>query len=377
MSFNLNILEKYTDAATQVPEPKVFGNEKLTAHDHGYAKMKKEKWTTKSVKTVSGSSKDENLQDSLDYLLKNDPLETVLEEKGNKDDPDYEPPDSDSIDDETDNETEPLSESASVEGYVNDKKYIVFESQLKELFYQCRCNICNNIFLLQDFGSMIGTGFVTSLECINGHSWVWHSQPMVGRMPIGNFLLSSAILYSGQLFEKVATFAAFLNLEFLSYSTFKDHQKDYLFPAVHSAWEDEKQALWSSLNGRCVRLSGDGRCDSPGYSAKYCTYTMMGMDTEKVMDFEVVQVSQTSSSVAMEKKGFQNVATRMIQGGLSIELICTDRHIGIGALMKKKFSNIEHQVDAWHLAKSVLKQLLQCSKRKECEGLVEWPGFHP
>ena len=156
---------------------------------------------------------------------------------------------------------------------------------------------------------------------------------------------------------------------------FARNKKKNLFPAAHSAWEDEKQALWSSLNGRSVRLSGDGRCDSPGYSAKYCTYTMMDMDTEKVIDFEVVQVSQTSSSVVMEKKGFQDVATRMIQGGLSIELICTDRHIGIGALMKKGFSNIEHQVDVWHLAKSVLKQLLQCSKRKECEGLVEWPGI--
>ena len=38
-------------------------------------------------------------------------------------------------------------------------------------------------------------------------------------------------------------------------------------------------------------LAGDGRCDSPGHNAKYGTYSVMEVTTEKIVDFSVVQVS--------------------------------------------------------------------------------------
>ena len=36
-----------------------------------------------------------------------------------------------------------------------------------------------------------------------------------------------------------------------------------------------------------VVLTGDGRCDSPGHCAKYCTYTIMDSTTGKIVDLEV------------------------------------------------------------------------------------------
>ena len=53
-----------------------------------------------------------------------------------------------------------------------------------------------------------------------------------------------------------------------------------------------------------VNLSGNGRCDSPGHSAKYETYTMMDNDTGKIATFNVVQVSEVNSSNPMEKEEF-------------------------------------------------------------------------
>ena len=40
-----------------------------------------------------------------------------------------------------------------------------------------------------------------------------------------------------------------------------------------------------------INLHGDGRCDSPGHSAKYGTYTLMDNGSGKVVAFSVVQVS--------------------------------------------------------------------------------------
>jgi len=42
--------------------------------------------------------------------------------------------------------------------------------------------------------------------------------------------------------------------------------------------------------------------DSPGYSAKYCTYTLMDSATDLILDYSLVQCTETSSAVAMEKK---------------------------------------------------------------------------
>ena len=36
--------------------------------------------------------------------------------------------------------------------------------------------------------------------------------------------------------------------------------------------------------------NGDGRCDSPGYCAKYGSYTLIEEEMNRVVDFELVQV---------------------------------------------------------------------------------------
>ena len=51
-------------------------------------------------------------------------------------------------------------------------------------------------------------------------------------------------------------------------------------------------ALFQSFkaNNHNLALSGDGRADSPGHSAKYGSYTVMEMSCNKVLDFKLVQV---------------------------------------------------------------------------------------
>ena len=37
-----------------------------------------------------------------------------------------------------------------------------------------------------------------------------------------------------------------------------------------------------------ITVSGDGRCDSPGYNAKYCSYTLMHLPTHKILAMALV-----------------------------------------------------------------------------------------
>ena len=86
---------------------------------------------------------------------------------------------------------------------------------------------------------------------------------------------------------------------------FYDSQLKYLFPVVNEAWETELNRQINKLTcSEVVNLDGDGRCDSPGHCAKYGTYTLMDEKQGNVVAFSVVQVSEVSSSNAMEKEGF-------------------------------------------------------------------------
>ena len=134
----------------------------------------------------------------------------------------------------------------------------------------------------------------------------------------------------------------------------------------------QQDAVLEFLRGNDLNLSGDGRCDSPEYSAKYCTYTLMDSATNLILDYKLIQSSETGSSVAMEKEGLRWSLNYLLERDISINTIATDRHRGVGALMKTDYPYITHQYDVWYMAKSVVKQLTQKGKLKHCERLLPW-----
>ena len=121
-----------------------------------------------------------------------------------------------------------------------------------------------------------------------------------------------------------------------------------------------------------MRVSGDGRCDSPGFSAKYCTYVMMDMDSGNVLDIETLSVNETSSSNAMEKEGCRRLLDELSTNNVDVDVLCTDRHAGIAKMLREDYPDINHQFDLWHLAKSTTKKLNAKAKLKECQDLGPW-----
>lgn len=128
---------------------------------------------------------------------------------------------------------------------------------------------------------------------------------MIEGIAAGNLLLSSSILLSGSTYTKVASLADILKLKFFSERTFYNIQDKYLFPVINEFWHQEQNSVFSELGEKDLWLSGDGRCDSPGHNAKYGTYTMIDRQTDKIVDFHVVQVTEVNSSNAMEREGFK------------------------------------------------------------------------
>ena len=285
--------------------------------------------------------------------------------------------DSDDDDNQEDEAGDPVDLATQT---VNCRKYLVFEDELRDLLAQVRCKECNKVLLLPKSTESLGTEEASALkvkvQCINGHQFTWASQPTLGEgsagVYAGSLLIAASILFSGGNFAKVAHFASILKMNFISKSTFFRHQGNYLIPAIHDAWNAKQEEHWHDIRARgTLRVSGDGRCDSPGYSAKFCTYSVMDMETDKIVDTETVVVTETKNSNAMEKEACRRVLDRL-ESELPVSVLCTDRHMGIQKMMREDYSNMTHQYDVWHLAKSIAKRLIQKARKKGVEDLLPW-----
>ena len=252
----------------------------------------------------------------------------------------------------------------------DEQNLLVFGSCLKKLLKFCPK--CGGV-ILELKETTCGSMLSVKIQCINDHDdYCWTSQPVIRNIAAGNLLTSAAILFSGKTFSRIAQFASFLKLKFFSHTTYYNLQNKFLFPVVNKAWTEERSSVLDDIKQKGpVNLIGDGRCDSPGHNAKYCTYTMM-TDEGKVAYFSLVQVTEATSSNAMEKEGFERCIAGLQAEDVTIKRIATDRHTSISSAMNKDHKDIQHQFDVWHLSKWVVKQLTKKAKVKGCENLFPW-----
>ena len=200
------------------------------------------------------------------------------------------------------------------------------------------------------------------------------SQPSIRDIPAGNILLSAAILFSGATPGKVLRLLNHMQVACISDRTFYRHQARFLEPAVLAVWEVKQSRLLAECkaHGNSLNIGGDGRADSPGHSAKYGSYTLIDLDTNKVLHIELVQVKQkfielhcsvgikskqsneVKSSNAMEKEGLCRAIEFLSANSLNINTLVTDRHNQISKFVCKKHPSIEHHYDVRHVSKGML-----------------------
>ena len=83
-----------------------------------------------------------------------------------------------------------------------------------------------------------------------------------------------------------------LNVASISKRTFFRLHTMYLVPCVRELYIAKQQKLFSTIraNKGSVRVAGDGCC-SPGHTAKYGSYSLLDLNTGKILDTQLVQVS--------------------------------------------------------------------------------------
>ncbi|KAM4052676.1 uncharacterized protein ACNLHF_003192 [Anomaloglossus baeobatrachus] len=258
---------------------------------------------------------------------------------------------------------------------VRDKKFIVFESCLNKLIGMIPCQAqskCEDR-ITHVRKSFVGSSVIVEVKCASGHTkTIWESQPRLGKQPLGDVLASAAVLYSGSSFLKILQMVKLLNLKFIGKSTYYKNQLTHLFPTLNRHWLMEQQSIITRLRDKPICLTGDCQAARPGHLTKYYTYIMMDAETKKILGFHVQQQMPTLSQAHLKNIAFKKVLNRVLEKGVNVKMVTTDRHVGIRKIMKDTYGNIVHRFDPWHMARSINNKLLVQAKKKHCEILSQW-----
>ncbi|KAJ8050345.1 hypothetical protein HOLleu_03510 [Holothuria leucospilota] len=148
-------------------------------------------------------------------------------------------------------------------------------------------------------------------------------------------------------------------------------QRTYTYPAINEYWEGLQREILDARSGQEVVISvwkknnnqeliylgcgtlfsifnfgtlpvcifdGDGRNDSPGFSAQYCTYTTMDYHTNDILHVVVVDKRDVGlKSPNMEKAAFVSSLQFLQENNLKVKEV-TDAHPSIRAYLSKCFT---------------------------------------
>ncbi|XP_064465216.1 uncharacterized protein LOC135376632 [Ornithodoros turicata] len=272
---------------------------------------------------------------------------------------------SETEDDEYEKEHEGHHSKSHVHRTLNpeERLFLVAESSLRELLSQCPCGSSD----AETDISTRGTWLRAATACSCGKLRTWSSQPWVEDRPLGNILLCSAILFSGVNITKAFRMFAMMKVPTLTLSQYFRTQKQHLFPAVNDVFLSRQAELLDRLRPVPLTLAGDGRCDSPGHTALYGTYTLLETVANRIIHFELVKSTEVSSSNAMEVHGLKNCLAYLEAHDMVVDTIVTDRHTAINRSTK------HHVVKFW--IESLIRHIYWCPKYSGESGdlcLAKW-----
>ncbi|XP_035679337.1 uncharacterized protein LOC118417746 [Branchiostoma floridae] len=228
---------------------------------------------------------------------------------------------------------------------------------------------------------IVASGMIVKWHCKNGHLvWRWFTQPRLKfGVQGGDFMQASSLLLSGNNYGKYSLMCKFMNLGCVNESTFYKIQRQYCVDTINQYWVKQQEEIVRDLRTKEeVILLGDGRMDSPGHCAQYCTYTALDNESRSIVAIEVVDKRETDrNSSVMEKDGFKKAMDDLLDKGVPITEVCTDAHPQISSLMRpdkgvygKK--GIFHSLDVWHGAKNLTKKLVKAGGEKGGKDLLPW-----
>ena len=202
-------------------------------------------------------------------------------------------------------------------------------------------------------------GFAVSIhyKCygILPHEDVWRSSPMSQRKFHCNVMFPAMASLCGLGYALLESVMSGLRMPYIGKTVFYQAVKVHLYPVIVERWVLMRDSLISSTRRQKITVSGDGHFDSPGWSAKYCTYSIMNNATGAIMDFFVVQRGMYFGD--LETEGCKEVLRNLTEKGLKIKNFVSDENTKVAKMIRENFPGLFHCYDIWHKARLIKKKL--------------------
>ena len=216
---------------------------------------------------------------------------------------------------------------------VQDTKFVCTLSLLIAVFNsRCQTPGCTAVPTVKYH--FVGMALLVSSTCESGHTSRFCSSKEVNNIYVNNLQTAASIILSGSHYAKVKRLAKFLNLEFISKSSYYRFQRLYLIPEINDWWCWMRKEIIGEFSGQDV-VGGDGQCDSPGFNAKNLCYFMVEVDSNYILDIEVLDKRHVGLiSTNMEKEAVKRSLDRLQKDVKVVELV-TDASTSIKSLLGK------------------------------------------
>jgi hypothetical protein len=195
---------------------------------------------------------------------------------------------------------------------VKDIKIVCSLDLLLQLF-QTRCQTAGCVGVPAISHHFVGTAIVVYSTCTSGHkNRFCSSHELNNGLYVNNLQAAASLLLSGNNFGKIERLANFYGLAFISKSTYFRFQRLYLIPEINEWWCWMRREILGEFAGKDIVVGGDGQCDSPGFNAKNLCYFFVEVDTNYIIDVEILDkrhVGLTSTNMEREgvKRGLENL----------------------------------------------------------------------
>ena len=160
---------------------------------------------------------------------------------------------------------------------------VICSLDLLEKLFHGRCSEPDCILPLTVTTTTVGVTAVISWQCAKGHKGKFCSSHKIRGLYANNVQVASAILISGNNYNKISQLFNFSSLTFMNHTTFYRYQRKLFFPVITEWWIWMRRSIINELSEQPVVLAGDGQCDSPGKTAKYLSYYLMDITTNYIV----------------------------------------------------------------------------------------------
>ena len=181
-----------------------------------------------------------------------------------------------------------------------------------------------------------GCTLVVHCICEKGHKFHWASSCQINnndgdKLHEDNLLFAMGVVLSGNNYSKLKQFCKILEMQTISQNTFQMYQWLYNCPGINKFYWRKQVIIVFLQFQKCNLFPGlcttriQRWCDSPGSSAKFCSYSLMD---SKVLRVEAIDKREVQlQSPNMEREGVKcalNFLLTKLDKSVQIEEIITD-----------------------------------------------------